>query len=251
MYADSWIFKEIGKHKLLTREEEIALATRARAGDKAARDKMVLSNLRLAVKIAKDFHNKSSCSLEDLIQESNLGLVKAVDLFDPTRGFKFSTYACWWMKQRVRQHILSTSGIARLPGNARMLVYQAKRARKDYEEEFGTSPTIDELADILNVSSSQLRGVLSCSSIPKSMDAPTRTSEGEGRLFHETIEDESLEDPGISMDNEKVLSAIYKCLSSLTPREQLVMRLRFGLLDDLRDDPRFAASNLILEESNR
>lgn len=243
---ESRFFQEVGRHKLLTKEEEYDLAVRAKAGDKQARDQMVLSNMRLAIKIARDFQKKSSANLEDLIQESNVGLCKAVDLFDPEKGFKFSTYASWWMKQRVRQHILYTSGVARLPGNARQLIWKAKQETDVYKKEFGVTPTLDELANILDVSTKQLRGVLACSSHPTCLDAPVRTADGAGRLFHETIEDDMAVDPISAIDQKKIMKAIYEGLSSLTVREQIVMRLRFGLIDDLKDDPRFNESNLIL-----
>ena len=223
---DNRYFKEVGKHALLTRAEEVTLSRQAKAGDSQARDKMVLSNLRLAIKIAKEFHNKSSCSLEDLIQESNLGLVKAVDLFDPDRGFKFSTYASWWMKQRVRSHILGSSGIARLPGNARMISWQAKKAAKEYENEFDHAPTLQELAGLLNISEGLLRGVTSCMQRTINLDARVGASEGHTRAFHETIEDTSIEDPTNTIDNKRLMKAIYSGMSKLTTREQVVLRLR-------------------------
>jgi len=243
---DSYYFNEVGRHDLLTREEEVALARRSRKGDKNARDKLVLSNLRLAIKIAKEFHGKSKCSLEDLIQESNLGLCKAVELFDPDRGFKFSTYASWWMKQRVRSHILGNSGIARLPGNARMINWQAKQKTKEYEEEFGRSPTLQELADLLNVSTSVMRGVRSCSSYPVNLDAQVNDENSVARPFHETIEDETIEDASNTIDKNRLIKAIYESMSSLTKREQVVLRLRFGLIDDLKSDPDFSPQRLVL-----
>jgi RNA polymerase sigma factor (sigma-70 family) len=239
-------FDEVGAHQLLSREEEIKLAQRAKSGDKLAREKMILSNLRLAVKIANEFHNKSSCSLEDLIQESNLGLCKAVDLFDPDLGFKFSTYASWWMKQRVRSHILGNTGIARLPSNARMIAWQAKKISKEYEEEFGRTPALEELANLLNVSESLLRGVTTCTQRAVDLDAPVRSDDGGQRAFHETIEDDKAVDPNSKIDDKRLMQAIYDGMSLLTPREQVVLRLRFGLIEDLKNNPHFAASNLIL-----
>lgn len=245
---DSGYFNEVGRHELLTREEEVDLARRVKKGDKSARDKLVLSNLRLAIKIAKEFHGKSKCSLDDLIQESNLGLCKAVDLFDPDRGFKFSTYASWWMKQRVRSHVLGNSGIARLPGNARMITWQAKQKAKEYEEEFGRTPTLQELSDLLNVSTSVMRGVQTCSSYPVNLDAQIGDGNGGTRPFHETIEDETIEDVSDTIDRERLVKAIYKSMASLTKREQIVLRLRFGLIDDLKSDPDFSPQRLVLSK---
>lgn len=243
---DSYYFNEVGRHELLTRDEEVDLARRIKKGDKSARDKLVLSNLRLAIKIAKEFHGKSRCSFDDLIQESNLGLCKAVDLFDPDRGCKFSTYASWWMKQRVRSHVLGNSGVARLPGNARMITWQAKQKTKEYEEEFGRPPTLQELADLLNVSPSVMRGVQACNSYPVNLDAQVNDGNGSARPFHETIEDETIEDASDTIDRERLVKAIYESMSSLTKREQVVLRLRFGLIDDLKSDPDFSPQRLVL-----
>ena len=117
----SAFFSEVGKHDLLTKEQEVQLSQRIEAGDKLARDKMIQSNLRLAISIAKKYQY-SGCSLEDLIQESSMGLIKAVDRFDWRRGHKFSTYACWWIKQAVRRHIASHSAAIKLPTHARGLL---------------------------------------------------------------------------------------------------------------------------------
>ena len=118
-------FKDVGRHKLLSREEEVALSKRIEKGDQGARDIMIRSNLRLAISIAKKYH-RSGCSLEDLIQESNIGLMKAVDRFDWRRGFKFSTYACWWIKQSVFRHISSNRSTVRIPTHASSLAWKIK-----------------------------------------------------------------------------------------------------------------------------
>jgi RNA polymerase primary sigma factor len=248
---DSTYFSEVGRHKLLTRDEEINIARLAKAGNKAAREKLILSNMRLAIKIAKEFHNKSKCSLDDLIQESNVGLCKAVDLFDPDKGFKFSTYASWWMKQCVRSHILGNTGIARLPGNARMLIYQIKQKTNEYEEEFGRSPTLHELADMLGVSPSVLDGVSTCSNMTVNLDARVSSSSDGSRAFHDTIEDENAQSVDELIDRDRLIDAVYKSMSTLTPREEIVLRLRFGLIDDLRQNEEFNQSRLILEENSK
>ena len=143
-------FKEVGRHPLLTREQEVQLAKAIEAGDKSARDKMVQSNLRLAISIAKQY-NKSGCSLEDLIQESTVGLMEAVDRFDWRKGFKFSTYACWWIKQAVRRHVTSQSSMIRLPNHARTVLWQASQLHKDYVESFGSEPTLEEIASVIGI----------------------------------------------------------------------------------------------------
>ena len=118
-------FNDVGKSSLLTKEEEVSLSKRIERGDKLARDEMIKANVRLAISIAKKYQNKG-CPLEDLIQESNIGLMKAVDRFDWRRGFKFSTYACWWIKQAVRRHIASHSSSIRLPSHAKSLFWKMK-----------------------------------------------------------------------------------------------------------------------------
>ena len=128
-------FKQVGRSKLLTREEEVSLSKRIEKGDELARAKMIESNLRLAISIAKKYH-KSGCSMEDLIQESNIGLMKAVEKFDWRRGFKFSTYASWWIKQSVRRHIASHRSAVRVPAHASSLIYKVNQVIKEYEEEF-------------------------------------------------------------------------------------------------------------------
>lgn len=241
-------FNEVGNHKLLTKKEEVELSRRAKAGDKFAKDQMVLSNLRLAIKIAKEFHNKSNCSLEDLIQESNVGLCKAVEMFDPERGFKFSTYASWWMKQRVRSYIVTFSGVARLPNNTRMIKWQAKKVSAEFEKEFDRTPTTEELSEALGISVGQLKGILACTKSAVNLDQPTaRSGDGIGRLFHETIEDPYAVDPIEKLDRQKVLAAIYDGMSQLTEREEVILRLRFGLVDDLKGSAEFSADKLTLE----
>lgn len=238
--------KEIKKYPCLTRDQEIELSKKVKLGDKKARELMILSNLRLAFKIAKEFQQRSSCSFDDLIQESNLGLVKAVDLFDPARGHKFSTYATWWMKQRVRQHILGSIGVSRLPSNARQVLFKYKQHSEEYRQEFGCNPSYDELANIMGLTKQQLMGIISSTHV-KSVDEPVTTgpSEGPGVLFGETIPDESIDDPIERLYEEKVIAAIKAGMNSLTPRERVVLRLRFGIIDDLKDQLNFNENNLI------
>ena len=143
-------FKQVGRSKLLTREQEVSLAKRIEKGDKLAREKMIESNLRLAISIAKKYY-KSGCSMEDLIQESNIGLMKAVEKFDWRRGFKFSTYASWWIKQSVRRHISANKSSVRVPAHASSLIYKINKVVEEYEEEVGDRPTIEEISDILGV----------------------------------------------------------------------------------------------------
>ena len=154
----SAFFKSVGKTPLLSREQEVELSKKIEAGDERARRHMINANLRLAISIAKKYQNKG-CSLEDLIQESSIGLIKAVDRFDWRRGFKFSTYACWWIKQSVRKHVASHGNSVKLPSHARGLLWKMRQYREEYEEEFGTEPSTKELAALLGVSPSTLMAI--------------------------------------------------------------------------------------------
>jgi RNA polymerase primary sigma factor len=242
-------YSRVSNHKVLSREEELKLTTATKNGDTLAREKLIMSNIRLAKKIAKSFHNNSNSSLEDLVQEAILGLCKSVDLFEPNLGHKFSTYASWWIKQRVRSYILSMSSIAKLPGNGRQLSWQVNNLIKEYKESFGTTPSIEELSNALNVTPSLLQGVVSCIQQPINLDSPVKSSDEGVRFFHETIEDENAVDASENIDNQKLISAIIKGISKLTPREETILRLRFGIIDDLRSKKEYSEENLILCET--
>lgn len=124
-------FQQVGKTDLLTRDQEIELSKLIESGDKRARDRMIRANLRLAISIAKQYQNKG-CDMEDLIQESSIGLIKAIDRFDWRRGFKFSTYACWWIKQSVRRHIASHSASFKLPAYAKNMMFKIQQVINEY-----------------------------------------------------------------------------------------------------------------------
>ena len=226
-------FSNVGSHKLLTREEEVELAKRIKAGDKSARDQMVSANLRLAVSIAKKYQNRGA-DFEDLIQESNIGLMKAVDRFDHTRGFKFSTYACWWIRQAVLKHIGNHKTDVRIPSHLRLIAWKANEYEKEYEEEFGILPTAEELADALDVSVKLLRRVRSMHHGFVSLDAEVGSEEG-SRKLGEVIPDENMIDPSDAIDNSKMQSIIRDALRSLSPREEAVLRMRFGIEPDESD----------------
>lgn len=149
MILDSY-FESVGNHALLTREEEVELAKAIENGDARARNRMIEANLRLAISIAKKFRDKG-CSFEDLIQESNLGLIRAVDRFDWRKGFKFSTYAVWWIRQAVQSHVAGQSGAIKMPTSARGIMYKAQKFREEYSEEFGCEPTPEEVATAVGV----------------------------------------------------------------------------------------------------
>jgi len=225
-------FKQVGKTDLLTREQEVELSKLIEQGDEAARNHMIQANLRLAISIAKKYQNRG-CDLADLIQESSIGLMKAVDRFDWRKGFKFSTYACWWIKQAVRRHIASHSSAIRLPSYAKNMMWKIKQTAEEYEEEFGVAPSKAELADLLGVSEDTLTAVTSVSQYPVSIDKPIRYSSGDSsRTLGDIIEDEDHPDMDAELDKQKIVEVVRSALSSLNEREEKIMRLRFGIADD-------------------
>ena len=232
-------FKQVGRTKLLTRQDEVDLSKRIEKGDRRARDRMIRANLRLAISIAKKYQNRG-CDLEDLIQESSIGLVKAVDRFDWRKGFKFSTYACWWIKQAVRRHIASHSSAIRLPSYAKSIMWKIKQARIDYEEEFGCMPTNAELADLLGVSEDTLESVIRCSSTPVSLDNSLRYKSSEiGRTLAEIVPHENYRMPDDVLDEQKIIEIVRQSLMSLTGREEKIMRMRFGITENPKDHTHF------------
>jgi RNA polymerase primary sigma factor len=238
-------FDDVGRRNLLTREEEVELSQKIEMGDKIARQKMIESNIRLAISIAKKYQNKG-CPLEDLIQESNIGLMKAVDRFDWRRGFKFSTYACWWIKQAVRRHVASHSSSIRLPAHAKSLFWKMRQASEAYEDEFGSAPSQEELAELLGVTVSTMKAVIACANTPLSLDKRTSyngsSGPSEGRKLADIIADENA-DPAQRIDKEKIVMLVRGALETLDEREEKIIRLRFGISEDPTNHHKFPISN--------
>ena len=232
-------FKDVSRYDLLTREEEITLSQAIENGDLHARDKMIQCNLRLAISIAKRY-SRMGCPLEDLIQESNIGLMKAVDRFDWRRGFKFSTYASWWIRQSVSRHLSSHKSTVRVPAHASGLIWKIKKISREYENEFHHIPTIEEIADLLGVTEASIKLSLESAAIQNSisLDAALGDEQG-GRRFEEIISDDSSASPDDLIDRQKTLKIIKKSLSKLSPREEKILRLRFGIYEDVEQDEEF------------
>jgi len=225
-------FKDVGQTALLTRQEEIELSKKIEKGDKRARDRMIRANIRLAISIAKKYTDKG-CDLEDLIQESSMGLIKAVDRFDWRRGFKFSTYACWWIKQAVRQHIASQGGIIKLPSYARGTLYKMRIIAEDYEKEFGTAPTQQEVADLLGTSLPTLQSLIKSATTPVSIDgAAFKSDPGATRSMHESLVDNQTPSLDEEIDRQRLVKIIRSAMADLSPREETVLRLRFGISEE-------------------
>lgn len=240
-------FKDVGKTDLLTRDEEVQLAKRIESGDRRARDKMIQANIRLAISIAKKYQNKG-CPLEDLIQEANIGLMKAVDRFDWRRGFKFSTYGCWWIKQAVMRHLATHSSQIRLPSHAKGMLWRMKKVAAEYEDTFGVPPDQKELAELLGVTAETMRSIILAASTPMSIDDKIKYSKGssgpsEGRSLADVIPDTTAAHPGDRLDKEKIIEAIQKSLHTLSEREEKIIRLRFGISEDIANHNDFPITN--------
>jgi RNA polymerase primary sigma factor len=221
-YLDS-----IGRYPLLTSEEEVKLAKRIKKGDRAAREQMVAANLRLVVKIAKEY-NGYGLPLEDLISEGNIGLVRAVEKFDPKHGTKFSTYASWWIKQAVRRAIANQSKTIRVPVHVADKIQKLRRMGHRLTEELGREPDDAELAEELEISESKVAQLRSAGLQPLSLDAAVGT-EDETATLAEIIGDQSAVDPSQKLTNENMQETVMAALSVLNEREMKIISLRFGL----------------------
>jgi RNA polymerase primary sigma factor len=227
-------FRDVGKRPLLSREEEVMLAKRIENGDVEAKKIMIESNLRLAVSIAKKY-SQLGVSLEDLIQESNVGLIKAVEKFDWRKGFKFSTYACWWIKQAVIRFLTNNGTILKIPSHTLSNARKIYQITKEYNEEFGVDPTPEELADILGIPLEHVKQAFA-SLRAKNVGSLDDTVGSEGdRTYADIIPDHNSVNLDDLIDNKKIRKFIVNALGSLSKREEMVLRLRFGI-DDINDD---------------
>ena len=220
--------KEIGNVPLLTTEQEVALARRVEEGDEEAKKALTEANLRLVVSIAKKYVGRGMPFL-DLIQEGNMGLMKAVDKFDYTKGYKFSTYATWWIRQAITRGIADTGRTIRVPVHMVETINKTLRMTRTLLQELGREPTPEEVAEKLNVPVSRVREVLKISRDPVSLDTPI--GEEDDSHLGDFIEDDSALSPADSAAFSMLKEELGAALESLTDRERQVVRLRFGLED--------------------
>ncbi len=219
--------QEIGKVELITPEEEVKLAVRIKEGDQIALEKLTKANLRFVVSVAKQYQNQG-LTLPDLINEGNLGLIKAAQRFDETRGFKFISYAVWWIRQSILQALAEQSRIVRLPLNKVGLTNRISKAYSQLEQEYEREPSAEELASFLDIDIEEIRSTLSASIRHVSMDQPIADGE-EGTLI------DLLQNPNaVSTDNElafqvSLKTEIDRSLSTLTERQKEVIRFFFGI----------------------
>jgi RNA polymerase primary sigma factor len=229
--------KVLAQSKLITREREVQLAKLIEKGDMNARDQMVNANLRLAFSIARKYHRPGQ-SLDDLIQESNIGLMKAVDKFDWRRGFKFSTYATWWIRQSVGRYVNESKSMIRVPAHAIGIVNKVEAVMKEFEDEFGTEATNEEIAIVMGESVEMIKSARDTLKYRYMSSIDTPMGVDGGRTLADVIPDQS-DSLDTLMDKDKLKLIIQSGLAKLTKREEMILRLRFGLHEDIQESPEF------------
>jgi RNA polymerase primary sigma factor len=218
---------EIGKTPLLKLEEEIKLAARIRKGDDQARQHMIRANLRLVVRIALDYRD-FGLSLQDLISEGNIGLIKAVDRYDPSKGGKLSTYAAWWIKQSIQRALANQSKTIRLPVHAVAKISQIRKTARSLSDKLGHEVSDEELAAELNMPLEKLIHLRSVAVHPASLDAPLGDST-DSSVLGDVVRDDAAASPSDSLGNKNVSADLANAISSLGEREAQIIRMRFGL----------------------
>ncbi len=220
--------KEIGRVPLLTAEEEIEIAQRMEQGDEEAKKKLAEANLRLVVSIAKRYVGRGMLFL-DLIQEGNLGLIKAVEKFDYRKGYKFSTYATWWIRQAITRAIADQARTIRIPVHMVETINKLIRVSRQLLQEYGREPTPDEIAKAMGISETKVREIIKIAQEPVSLETPI--GEEEDSHLGDFLEDETALAPAEAASHALMKEQLWDVLETLTPREEKVLRLRFGLDD--------------------
>jgi len=219
--------QEIGRVELITAEEEVRLAELIKLGDQKALDRLTKANLRFVVSVAKQYQNQG-LTLPDLINEGNLGLIKAAQRFDETRGFKFISYAVWWIRQSIMQALAENSRIVRLPLNKVGLTAKISKAFAHLEQELERPPTVEELASYLNADPDEIAATMNVAARHISMDSPL--GEGEEATFMDVIENKNAESVDKKIDyTDSLAYEVERSLSILTPRQKEVICLVYGL----------------------
>ncbi len=218
--------QEIGRYDLISVEEEVELAQRIRKGDQTAIEKLTRANLRFVVSVAKQYQNQG-LSLPDLINEGNLGLIKAAEKFDETRGFKFISYAVWWIRQSIMQAINEQSRIVRLPLNQVSSLSKYRKAVADFEQEFQRKPSPEELAEILDIPKSKVLSTMKVSGRHVSVDAPFQ--EGEDNNLLDVLSDDDMPVTDNSLIHESLRSEIERVFATLDERESKILQLSYGI----------------------
>lgn len=223
--------REIGKIPLLKPDEELELAQRVVKGDKKAKDKMAEANMRLVVSIAKRYSGRGLDFL-DLIQEGNTGLLRAVEKFDPDKGFKFSTYATWWIRQAITRAIADQARVIRIPVHMVETINKLLRTQRRMTQELNREPTIEELAKELEMEPAKVEYVIKIKQDIHSLDAGVgRDGEDEDSVLGDFVEDEDMVSPDESAADQLLKEQVQSVLSTLSDREQKILKMRFGLDD--------------------
>jgi RNA polymerase primary sigma factor len=220
--------KEIGRVPLLKQKDEVDLAIKIEQGDNEAKRKLCEANLRLVVSIAKRYVGRGM-SLLDLIQEGNLGLIKAVEKFDYTKGHKFSTYATWWIRQAITRAIADQARTIRIPVHMIETINKLNRVQMELVQDLGREPTPDEIGKVMDLSVEKVREILKISQEPVSLEKPVGDEDDSSIV--DFVEDENSISPYHSLDNQDLRSQLEESLSTLSEREEGILRLRFGLDD--------------------
>jgi len=220
--------QEIGKVDLLTPDQEIELAIRIKKGDKQALEALTKANLRFVVSVAKQFQNQG-LSLGDLINEGNLGLIKAAQRFDETRGFKFISYAVWWIRQSIMQAIAEQSRIVRLPLNRVGSLGKLSKAYRDLEQEYERKPTTEELAQVLDMNVEEVADTMQLYGRHVSMDAPLKEGDDNKNSLGDILVNEQQPSPDGTLMKESLKQEVENVLSTLNEREAEVIKLYFGI----------------------
>jgi RNA polymerase primary sigma factor len=220
--------QEIGRVELITAEEEVILARKIKQGDKAALERLTKANLRFVVSVSKQYQNQG-LSLPDLINEGNVGLIKAAERFDETRGFKFISYAVWWIRQSILQALAEQARIVRLPLNKIGTINKINRAFSELEQRFERPPTADELAEFLNCSIEDVRQSMANTGRHISMDAPLMEGEENSSSMYDVLPNDGMNSPESELTKESLKKDIERSLASLTVREGDIVRLYYGL----------------------
>jgi RNA polymerase primary sigma factor len=223
--------KEIGRTSLLTHEEEKYLARRIAKGDKQARQRLIKANLRLVVSIAKRYVHRGPLSISDLIQEGNIGLFKAVEKFDPEKGFKFSTYATWWIRQAITRALADQSRTIRIPVHMVETISKFTQAKRKLAQELGREPLVEEIAIEMDLEISKVRNIQKISQEVISLEQPIGGDDEERSTLAEFIKDDTSATPVQSTSQELLRDQIKEIIGSLTERERKILEMRFGLED--------------------
>lgn len=223
-----YYFSEVSKIKLLTEQEEYELLQRVANGDKVALSEMVKANLRFVVSVAKQFQNQG-LSLEDLISDGNIGLIKAAERFDNSRGFKFISYAVWWIRQSIMQSISDNGKMIRLPNNQNLAINKINRTSQKLEIQLEREPTEQELATVLEETELKVRDTI-LSNLGRVTSLDTPISDGEDMVLSECIANKNVEAPDEELSRKSFANDLEKILKSLQPRQRVIVCMYYGIL---------------------